>query len=112
MVSKLGGLTTFEALASRLPIIADVTTKPMPQESNTGGLIARHQAGVLLERAGEVVPVIRRLIRDPAEHAAMRVAAARLSVPDATRCVVDELIRKLDEAALINPPVLSPDRAT
>ncbi len=112
MVSKLGGLTTFEALASRLPIIADVTTPPMPQESNTGGLIARHQAGVLLERAGEVVPVIRRLIRDPAEHAAMRRAAARLSVPDATRRVVDELIRKLDEAALINPPVLSPHRAT
>ncbi|HMB26909.1 MAG TPA: glycosyltransferase, partial [Blastocatellia bacterium] len=35
MVSKLGGLTTFEALASRLPIIADATTAPMPQESQT-----------------------------------------------------------------------------
>ena len=33
MVSKLGGLTTFEALACRVPIIADATTPPMPQES-------------------------------------------------------------------------------
>src|SRR5262245_19260089 len=32
MVSKLGGLTTFEAMATRLPIIADTTTPPMPQE--------------------------------------------------------------------------------
>jgi UDP-N-acetylglucosamine:LPS N-acetylglucosamine transferase len=110
MVSKLGGLTTFEALASRLPIIADTTTTPMPQESNTAVLIARHHAGVLLERASEVVPVIRRLICDPAEHAAMRLAAARLSVPDATRRVVDELVRKLDEATLLVPPVLSPDQ--
>ena len=35
MVSKLGGLTTFEALACRLPIIADATTPPMPQEAGT-----------------------------------------------------------------------------
>lgn len=109
MVSKLGGLTTFEALASRLPIIADTTTAPMPQESNTAGLIAKHEAGVLLQRATEVVPVIRRLIRDPAEHAAMRLAAAKLAVPDATRRVVDELVKKLDEAANLTPPVLHPD---
>ena len=108
MVSKLGGLTTFEALASRLPIIADITTPPMPQESNTAGLIARNEAGVLLKRAAEIVPVIRRLVCDPAEHAAMRLAAARLAVPDATRRVVDELVRKLDEAALLTPPVPQP----
>lgn len=112
MVSKLGGLTTFEALASRLPIIADATTAPMPQESNTAGLIVKHEAGVLLERAGEIVPVIRRMICDPAEHAAMRLAAARLAVPDATRRVVDELVRKLDEATNLTPPALHPDRVS
>ena len=62
MVSKLGGLTTFEALASRLPIIADTTTAPMPQESHTASLLEGHRAAVLLEKAGEVVPVIRRLV--------------------------------------------------
>ena len=36
MISKLGGLTTFEALACRVPIIADVITEPMPQEAGHG----------------------------------------------------------------------------
>lgn len=97
MVSKLGGLTTFEALASRLPIIADNTTPPMPQESQTGSLISRHNAGVLLDRAGDIIPIIRRLAHNPAEHAAMRLAASRIAIPDATKRIVDELMRKLEE---------------
>ena len=99
MVSKLGGLTTFEALASRLPIIADTTTPPMPQESQTAHLILRNKAGVLLERVGDVAPIIRRLVHDPAEHAAMRLAAFRLAVPDATRRIVEQLMRKIEERA-------------
>ena len=42
MISKLGGLTTFEAFACRLPIIADATTKPMPQEAGTVNLISQN----------------------------------------------------------------------
>src|SRR5918911_1960311 len=49
MVSKLGGLTTFEALSCRVPIIADATTPPMPQESGAARLLARRGAGVLLK---------------------------------------------------------------
>ena len=79
-------------------------TRPMPQESQTAKLIENHRAGVLLERASEIVPVIRRLIRNPAEHAAMKLAAAGLAVPDATRRVVDELMRKVDEVTSA-PPV-------
>lgn len=91
MVSKLGGLTTFEALALRLPIIADTTTPPMPQESQTASLIERHKAGLLLRRAHDVVPLLRDLIANPSEHAAMRLAAAKLAVPDATRRIVREI---------------------
>jgi len=94
MVSKLGGLTTFEALASRLPIIADTTTPPMPQESQTAELISRHKAGVLLRSPREIVPLVRQLVCDPAEHAAMRLAAAGLAVPDATRRVVTEITKQ------------------
>ncbi len=96
MVSKLGGLTTFEALAARLPIIADATTPPMPQESQTVGLIARHRAGVLLRKPGDIIPVIRRLVHSPAEIAAMRLAAAGISVPDATRRIVNEIMKKTE----------------
>jgi UDP-N-acetylglucosamine:LPS N-acetylglucosamine transferase len=104
MVSKLGGLTTFEALASRLPIIADTTTPPMPQESQTGRLISRHNAGLLLERASDIAPIIRRLLSDPAEHAAMRLAASRIAIPDATKRIVDELMRKVEQRVPVLPP--------
>ncbi|HEY6401453.1 MAG TPA: hypothetical protein VI479_08585 [Blastocatellia bacterium] len=105
MVSKLGGLTTFEALASRLPIIADTTTPPMPQESQTANLISRHNAGVMLKRAGDIAPIIRRLLSDPAEHSAMRLAASRIAIPDATKRIVDELMRKVEQRV----PVRTPD---
>src|ERR687885_1334144 len=76
MISKLGGLTTFEALACRLPIIADAITPPMPQESGTVSLVARRGARVLLERASDIVPTVRRLATDAKLYAQMRAATA------------------------------------
>jgi len=108
MVSKLGGLTTFEALATRLPIIADTTTSPMPQESRTANLISRHNAGVLLKRASDVAPTIRRLLHDPAEHAAMRLAASRIAIPDATKRIVAELMRKVEERVPVKRSEVEP----
>jgi UDP-N-acetylglucosamine:LPS N-acetylglucosamine transferase len=112
MVSKLGGLTTFEALASRLPIIADTTTPPMPQESQTASLISRHNAGVMLKRATDIVPTIRRFLHDPAEHAAMRLAATRIAIPDATRRIVEELMRKIEERVQATAPAVETTEPT
>jgi len=103
MISKLGGLTTFEALACRLPIIADVITGSMPQEAGTANLIARRGAGVLLNRASDVVPVIRRMMEDTAHYSRMRAATVGLALPNATRQIVEEI------AALIPKPVALPE---
>src|SRR6266571_9446502 len=62
MISKLGALSTFEALNCHVPIIADGTTQPMPQEAGTVNLIVKRGAGVLLQRTSDIVPVIRRMI--------------------------------------------------
>jgi UDP-N-acetylglucosamine:LPS N-acetylglucosamine transferase len=105
MISKLGGLTTFEALACRVPIIADATTPPMPQESGAAALIARRGAGVLLERANEVVPVVRRMVEDSRYYAGLRAATASLAIPDATRRIVEEI------TALIPAPVLAEEES-
>ena len=51
----------------------------------------------MLKRATDAVPTIRRLLHDPAEHAAMRLAASRIAIPDATKRIVGELMRKLEE---------------
>ena len=48
MISKLGGLTTFEAFACRVPIIADAVTAPMPQEEGTARLVVKRGAGIML----------------------------------------------------------------
>ena len=91
MISKLGGLTTFEAFAARVPIIADATTPPMPQESGAAQLVARHGAGVLLERAQDIVPTVKRLATDARLYAQMRAATASLAFPNSTRRIVEEI---------------------
>ena len=104
MISKLGGLTTFEALACRVPIIADVITDPMPQEAGTARLIAQRGAGVMLNRASDVVNVVRRMMEDEVHYSRMRAATANLALPNSTQYIVEEI------AALIpqpDKPVLS-----
>ena len=98
MISKLGGLTTFEALACRVPIIADVITDPMPQEAGTAKLIAQRGAGVMLNRASDVVNVVRRMMEDEVHYSRMRAATAGLALPNSTQYIVEEI------AALIPQP--------
>lgn len=98
MISKLGGLTTFEALACRVPIIGDMITEPMPQEAGTANLIAQRGAGVMLKRSSDVVPVVRRMIEDELHYSRLRAATVGLAIPNATRHIVEEI------AALIPQP--------
>jgi UDP-N-acetylglucosamine:LPS N-acetylglucosamine transferase len=91
MISKLGGLTTFEAFACRLPIIGDAITKPMPQEAATASLLVKRGAGILLQRAGDIVPVVRRMVEDTAHYSALRAATIGLAIPNATRQIVEEI---------------------
>ncbi len=98
MISKLGGLTTFEALACRGPIIGDVITDPMPQEAGTADLIAKRGAGVMLQRSIDVVPVVRRMMEDELHYSRLRAATVGLAIPNSTKQIVEEI------AALISKP--------
>jgi len=91
MVSKLGGLTTFEALACRLPIIGDATTPPMPQEAGTLELIRSRGAGIMLEKASDIVPTIRSLIGDSQRYREMKAATFGLSNANSTEHIVREI---------------------
>ena len=105
MISKLGGLTTFEALACHLPIIADTTTPPMPQEAGTVNLIARNGAGILLEKATDIVPMIQSLLNDSAKYTRMKAATIRMTIPNSTQKIIEEISALLPsrQAAIINP---------
>ena len=103
MISKLGGLTTFEALACRLPIIADTTTPPMPQEAGTVKLIAARGAGILLKKTSDIVPTIKNMLADKKGYEAMREAATGLAMPNSTRMIVEEI------AALLPKTIEKPE---
>lgn len=91
MISKLGGLTTFEALACRLPIIADATTPPMPQEAGTVNLIREKGAGILLEKASDIVPILQALLADSEKYNRMKAATVMLTIPNSTQKIIEEI---------------------
>ncbi len=102
MISKLGGLTTFEALSCHLPIIADVTTPPMPQERGTVSMVAKRGAGILLDRASDIVPTIRTLTSDAKKYSELKEAASYLAMPNSTQNIIHEITSLLptgEEAA-------------
>ncbi len=100
MISKLGGLTTFEAFACRVPIIADAVTPPMPQEAGAVNLIVKRGAGVLLKRASDIVPVIRSMMEDSARYSIMRAATASLAFPNATKQIVEEIAALMPDVSV------------
>ena len=98
MISKLGGLTTFEALSCHLPIIADVTTPPMPQERGTANLLVSRKAGILLDRATDIVPTIKTLLTDQKKYTELKEATRHLVVPNSTRNIINEITALLPAA--------------
>ena len=105
MISKLGGLTTFEALACRLPIIADATTPPMPQEAGTSHLIERRGAGILLKHSIDIVPTIQNLIADNGQYSRMKAATIGMTMPNSTEYIINEINALWPKAQAAAPPV-------
>lgn len=104
MISKLGGLTTFEALACRLPIIADATTPPMPQEAGTVNLISKNGAGILLEKPADIVLTIRNLVNNAEKYAEMKAATVNLAIPNSTQKIIEEIAALLPPSKEIPQP--------
>jgi processive 1,2-diacylglycerol beta-glucosyltransferase len=111
MISKLGGLTTFEALACRLPIIADATTPPMPQEAGTVSLLAKRGAGILLKKASDVVPMIQSLIGNSRRYTDMKAATAGMTMPDSRDQIIREITALLPASSKVSEPGIVPARA-
>ena len=99
MISKLGGLTTFEALNCRVPIIADAITDPMPQEAGTAEMVVKRGAAVMLRSPNDIVPTVRRMIDDSRHYASLRAATITLAIPNATKRIVEEIVSLIPERA-------------
>ncbi len=109
MISKLGGFTTFEALACRLPIIADATTPPMPQEAGTVTFLAKRGAGILLERASDIVPTIQSLVGKSQRYDKLKAATAGLAIPNSRDMIIREIAALLPPNGQVQTPPALPE---
>jgi UDP-N-acetylglucosamine:LPS N-acetylglucosamine transferase len=58
MVSKAGGLTTYQAIARRLPLVYDVTTEPMPQERGTIDMLVEQGLAFPVRQLPDIVDIV------------------------------------------------------
>lgn len=75
LVTKAGGLTTFEAIARRLPMALDLLTEAMPQESGTADMLIQYGLARPLRRPTDILPIVEAL--EPAlDRASMELPSA------------------------------------
>jgi len=65
MVTKAGGLTTFESIARKLPMAFDMITKPMPQEEGTAEIVINQGLARPVTRPSDIIEIVEQL--QPAE---------------------------------------------
>ncbi len=81
IITKPGGLTTSEALAKGLPIIA---LDPLPgQEVKNADFLERMKAGIIVEDSGDLPRVVHRLMAHPAEWEGLAASTRALGRPAA-----------------------------
>lgn len=62
MVTKPGGLTTFESIAKRVPMALDMLTVPMPQELGTAKILIDNGLAQGVERPEDIVRIVESLV--------------------------------------------------
>lgn len=58
MVSKAGGLTTFETIARKLPMAVDLITEPMPQEKGTVEILIEKNLAYGIKTPEDIVSIV------------------------------------------------------
>ena len=93
VVTKPGGLTLTESLASGLPIII---INPIPgQEEENADFLVRHGAGVWIKKEDEVAKIIKDLYRHPEKLEKMKEPVSLLAKPNSTKNICDVLMNTI-----------------
>lgn len=93
VVSKAGGLTVSEALATGVPL---VLYHIIPgQEQMNAHYLARHGAAVIAHEPEGVALAVTRVLQDPRQAQLMRAAAQALRRPDAADAIVTQVVKPL-----------------
>ena len=99
MVTKAGGLTTFECIARRLPMIIDMITPPMPQERGTIDILVEQKLAVALQKPGDIVKLVENLSIDRDRYKRALPSAYCLNRPDASLQIARLVLENGGESA-------------
>jgi UDP-N-acetylglucosamine:LPS N-acetylglucosamine transferase len=61
MVTKAGGLTTYQAIARRLPVAFDLLTEPMPQERGTIDMLVSQKLASRVNTPDDIIQIVENL---------------------------------------------------
>jgi processive 1,2-diacylglycerol beta-glucosyltransferase len=92
LVSKPGGLTTFESLAVGVPMVVFWPFLIPGQEEGNAKYIVESGCGTEAKKLSNLAPVVGELLRDPVKLKAMAEKAKAMGIPDATKRIVDSLV--------------------
>jgi UDP-N-acetylglucosamine:LPS N-acetylglucosamine transferase len=95
IVTKLGGLTTFEALACHVGVLADCLTPPMPQEAQTVSYLCKLGAAKRLSTATDLTNTLDHLMHNPHDLHHMQQAGSVLVKPDAAQTIARDILTLL-----------------
>jgi UDP-N-acetylglucosamine:LPS N-acetylglucosamine transferase len=70
-------------------------------------LIVKGGAAVLLQRASDIVPVVRRMIDDSKHYAALRAATITIALPNATKRIVEEITALIPKGGTVDDESLA-----
>jgi len=93
VITKPGGLTTTECLASNLPIII---INPIPgQEEENAQFLVESEVAVWIKKDDNVARALKSLHRNPEKVNLMRKNTAKLARPNATKEICDILLNEI-----------------
>ena len=92
IVTKLGGLTTFEALACEVSVLADCLKSPMPQEAQTVDYLTQLGAALPIVGIEPFLDLMRVLPDQPDRLAEMRAKGRQLVLPGAADAIAHDVL--------------------
>lgn len=96
MVTKAGGLTTFEAVARRLPMAIDQLTEPMPQEAGTAAMLIETGLAHPINTPYDVVAIVEALQHNPNRDKIVLPTKYNLNRTDAVYEIAELIITHCD----------------
>jgi processive 1,2-diacylglycerol beta-glucosyltransferase len=106
MVSKAGGLTTYQALARRLPLVFDVITEPMPQERSTVDMLVEQRLAYSVHQPHDIVEIVSNFQPQPERDHCVLPAAYEFNVTDdAIFSIGHAILENCTPPVVLTPPV-------